>query len=319
MILTVTPNPSLDLLFRADRLVWDDANRIDSPRRRPGGQGINLARAVRALGGETAALALLGGSAGAEIASGLRAEGIDLDAVGVDGETRTFVGVREGSTGRSLLLNSRGPTLPVADGARLLEAIERALVARRPRWLVCSGSLPPGLATDAYARALGLAREHRAAYVVDCDGAPLREAAETGCDVLSPNAAEAERLLELPAGSIDDAEAAAAAAREMCARFGVRVAFVTLGVAGAVAARGRDAWHATATAADPDRGASAVGAGDAFLAGALLELDSSGDVTAAVRAGVAAGSAVLRSTGSELLLRSDYAQLLEKTNARRIV
>ena len=49
MILTVTPNPSLDLLFRAERLVWDDANRIPLPRRRPGGQGINVVRAVRAL------------------------------------------------------------------------------------------------------------------------------------------------------------------------------------------------------------------------------------------------------------------------------
>ena len=316
MILTVTPNPSLDLLFTAERLVWDDANRIDSPRRRPGGQGINLARAVAALGGEARGIALLGGATGADLARMLEAEGLPLDVIEVDGETRIFAGVRERATHRSMLLNSRGPTLPESDGARLLEAIERALVAHRPRWLVCSGSIPPGLPADLYARPLALAREHRAAYVVDCDGPPLRAAAETGCDVLSPNAAEAERLLELRTGSIVDATSAAVAAREICARFGARVAFVTLGVEGAVGADATGAWYAPPP--EPDTGASAVGAGDAFLAGALLALDRGAGAGEAVRAGVAAGSAVMRSRGADLVLRADYDDLLETTSARRI-
>ena len=316
MILTVTPNPSLDLLFTAERLVWDDANRIESPRRRPGGQGINLARAVRSLGGDARALALLGGATGADLARLLEAEGMPLDSIEVAGETRTFAGVRERATGRSMLLNSRGPTLPDSDAERLLDAVARALAEHQPRWLVCSGSIPPGLPADLYARPLALARDNRAAYVVDCDGEPLRRAAETGCDVLSPNASEAERLLELPAGSIADAPAAAEAAQRMRALFGVRVAFVTLGVAGAVGADASGAWYATAS--EPDSGASAVGAGDAFLAAALLALDARGGAAEAVGAGVAAGTAVLRSRGPELVSRADYEELLETTNARRI-
>lgn len=316
MILTVTPNPSLDLLFSADRLVWDDANRIDSPRRRAGGQGINLARAVAALGGDTRAVALLGGATGADLTRMLRGEGLALDAIGIDGETRIFAGVRERGTSRSMLLNSRGPTLPESDARRLLAAVEAAVVAHRPRWLVCSGSIPPGLPADLYARPLAIARDNRAAYVVDCDGPPLRAAAERGCDVLSPNAAEAERLLEVGAGAIHDAATAAGAARAICARFGARVAFVTLGVEGAVAADASGAWYAPPP--EPDSGESAVGAGDAFLAGALLSLDRGEGADEAVRAGVAAGSAVLRSRGSDLLTRADYDELLQKTSARRI-
>ena len=316
MILTVTPNPSLDLLFTAERLVWDDANRIDSPRRRAGGQGINLARAVAALGGETRAIALLGGTTGDDLARMLRGEGLALEVVAVDGETRIFAGVRERTTTRSMLLNSRGPTLPETDAGRLLDAVEKAVVAHRPRWLVCSGSIPPGLPADLYARPLALARDNRAAYVVDCDGPPLRAAAERGCDVLSPNAAEAERLLEVAPGSIHNDATAAAAAREMCGRFGVRVAFVTLGVEGAVGADASGSWYSPPP--EPDSGESAVGAGDAFLAGALLALDRGGDAGVAVAAGVAAGSAVLRSRGSDLLTRADYEELLKKTSARRI-
>lgn len=317
MILTVTPNPSIDLLFTAERLVWDDANRVDSPRRRPGGQGINLACAVRALGGQSRALALLGGATGAELQALLETDGQALDAVPIDGETRVFIGVREGATRRSLLLNSRGPTVSAAEVERLLRAIERVTAQHRPRWLVCSGSLPPGMPDDLYASVTSIARGHRARFVVDCDGPALRRAASTGCDVLSPNAPEAERLLDLAPGAIADERSAAAAAVELRARFGARVAFVTLGVAGAVGADQGGAWHVAAP--EPDRGASAVGAGDAFLAAALLALDGGAGAERAVRAGVAAGSAVLRSVGGALLTRADYAELLETTNARRIV
>lgn len=318
MILTVTPNPSIDLLFTADRLVWDDANRLDSPRRRAGGQGINLARAVRALGGDARAVALLGGTTGEELARMLAAEGIDLDVVPIAGKTRVFVGVRESTTGRSLLLNARGPKLDAADGDRLLRAIDAACSVR-PRWIVCSGSLPPGLPPDIYARVLAAVRRHRAAYVVDCDGEPLRLAASAGCEVLSPNAAEAERLIEAGAGSLRDERDAVAAAREMRSRFGARVVFVTLGAAGAVGADAGGAWHAPPPEPDAAADASTVGAGDAFLAAALLALGSTEDVRAAVRAGVAAGSAALRSAGGDLIARAAYDDMLQMTNARRIV
>ena len=317
MILTVTPNPSVDLLFTAERLVWDDANRVDSPRRRAGGQGINLARAVRALGGDARALTLLGGATGRELRELLEADGQPLDVVSIEGDTRVFVGVREGATHRSLLLNARGPAAGPADADRLLQAIQATVAAHRTRWLVCSGSLPPGMPEDVYARVASIARASRARYVVDCDGPALLMAAAAGCDVLSPNSPEAERLLGLASGSVAHEDSAAAAAQELRARFGARVAFVTLGVAGAVGADGSGVWHVAAP--EQDRGASAVGAGDAFLAAALLALDSGAGAELAVRAGVAAGSAVLRSTGSALLGRADYDELLEKTNARRIV
>jgi fructose-1-phosphate kinase PfkB-like protein len=64
LVLTLTPNPSLDLLFSAERLVWDDANRLSDPRRRAGGQGMNVTRAALALGARSEAIALLGGRTG---------------------------------------------------------------------------------------------------------------------------------------------------------------------------------------------------------------------------------------------------------------
>src|SRR5688572_24194434 len=140
MILTLTPNPSLDLIFETDQLVWDDANRMADPRRRPGGQGINVARAVRALGGDAQVLTLLGGSTGAEIESMLKREGVCVHATRTQANTRTFVAVRETVTGRSMLLNARGAARCHEDANALLELLETVLNHERPAWLACCGS-----------------------------------------------------------------------------------------------------------------------------------------------------------------------------------
>jgi 1-phosphofructokinase len=313
LLVTVTPNPSLDLLFEAGRLVWDDANRVEPPRRRPGGQGINVIRALRALGGHGLAVAPLGGGVGDELRALLDAEGTALRAVPIAGETRLFVGVRERDTGRSLLVNPRGPRLSGAEGDALLAAAAAALDESGARWLAGCGSLAPGLPADTYARLAAHARARGVRFVPDADGEALRAAAHAGCDLLVPNHHEAARLL----GTRIDGPAAAAAAARSLLGFGPRLAAVTLGRDGAVAATRTGAWHARppqlaagpgltpaeqgADGADARHAASAVGAGDAFLAALLLALDAGAEPPDALRSAVAAGSAVLVGTGVELL------------------
>ena len=306
MILTFTPNPSVDLLFRAERLVWDDANRVPSPRRRAGGQGLNVARAARALGGEARAVTPLGGAAGRELEEMLAREGLPLDVVPIEGETRVFVAAREVETGRSLLLNPGGPRLAPAEGDALREAVLRALAAR-PRWLACCGSLPPGLPPDLYARLGARARADGIRFVADCDGEPLRLALEAGCDLLVPNHHEAGRLLGI---AVDDVASSARAARALGER-GVGTVAVTLGAEGAVLWEGGRAWHA---AAPPAPGGVAVGAGDAFLAALLLAAIE--DPPARLRRAVAAGTAVLHGDGATLL-EADVARRL--ADAVRVV
>lgn len=319
-IITLTPNPSLDLLFRADRLVWGDANRIPMPRRRPGGQGINVARAVRTLDPSAVvrAIAPLGGPTGDELAAMLKAEATPLTAVPIGGETRVFVGVRESGTGRSLLLNPRGPAVTPSEADALMDAVAAALAqgagddgsshrAGAP-WLVASGSLLPGLASDFYARVGGVARDRGARFVPDGDGEALAAAVPVA-DLLVPNALEAGRLVD---GVVESPESAVAAARTLRARGPDRVV-VTLGAEGAVAVDGTGAWWARA---EPPAGArevlaeaSAVGAGDAFLAALLLALDADASLPDALADAVAAGTAALLSEGAGLVRREDAAEV----------
>ncbi len=320
MILTVTPNPSVDLLFEADALVWDDANRVAMPRRRAGGQGINVARAVAELGGEAVAVAPLGGAAGDELRVMLAAERLPLVHVPISGETRVFAGVREASTGRSLLLNPRGPVLDAAESEALAVAVAAAIREHRPDWVLTCGSLPPGLEPDFHARVGDAARACGARFVPDCDGEPLRLAASAGCDLLVPNLHEAARLLGRPlddagAGVGGPAGAAAGAAADLLG-FGPAVAAVTLGAAGAVLATPDGVWHAEPPAVSGS--GSAVGAGDAFLAALVLHLRTHDDPAGALRAAVAAGTAVLVARGDRLLRRSDASSLLDGVVVRRV-
>ncbi|NJD11877.1 MAG: hexose kinase [Gemmatimonadetes bacterium] len=306
LVLTVTPNPSIDLLFEAERLVWEDANRTASPRRRVGGQGINVVRALRALGGEGVSLALLGGPAGADVQALLEAEGHPLIRVEAEGDTRVFVAAREHATGRSLLLNPRGPVSTCRSGDAPVAAAAAAIAELQPRWVACGGSVPPGIPADTYARIGTIARASGARFVPDCDGELLGRAAAAGCELLVPNQHEAERLSGSAIASVADAVRVAGRLRTGS----VDVVCITLGAQGAVIASRDGAWHA-ATHAE-DRG-SAVGAGDAFLAAVLWALDRGDAPPEVVRQGVAAGAAALRSEGEDLLTGAEFERQLRRT------
>jgi 1-phosphofructokinase family hexose kinase len=310
MILTITPNPSIDYLFEAETLCWDDANRVEMPRRRAGGQGINLTRAARVLGGESVALAFFGGSAGHDLKAMLHDEGTPFIDVPIEADTRVFFGVRETSTGRSMLVNARGPILAETDGANLVQAIERACLEHKPAWVVCSGSVPRGLGDDLYARIADVARAQHASFVADCDGVQLARAVNKGCALIVPNKHEAERLSYL---SISDATTAIKAAQSL--RSVAPEVYVKLGAEGAVVVSETGSWFAHGPRMVAG---SAVGAGDAFLAALLVAKENGALQEEALQSAVAAGTAVLLSRGSDLLTRSDYQAVLREVQLQPI-
>ena len=235
----------------------------------------------------------------------------------IAGQTRVFCGVRETETGRSLLVNPRGPVLSPAEGAALLEETERVLEQEHPAWLACCGSLARGLPTDFYARVARLARERGVAFVPDGDDEALRRAVEVGCDLLVPNQHEAARLLGAPAPAPDPVSVSEAAAAAAALRRWSPIACITLGAAGAVCAAPGGAWHA-APPADAAAGGSAVGAGDVFLAAFVLARQAGAEPAEALRRAVAAGTAVLAGQADQLVSRADAAALEPRVRLARV-
>jgi 1-phosphofructokinase family hexose kinase len=310
VILTVTPNPSLDLLYTTEApLVWDDANRVAAPRVRPGGQGINLARAAIALGGESIAVALLGGTTGRDVEAMLAAEGTPVRPVSGPGDTRVFVAIRENPAGRNLLVNPRGPVCGEAEVAALLAAIDETIRFARCTWVVASGSTPPGFPADFYAQVGALARKHTCKFVVDCDGDALRIAAESGvCDLLVPNRHEARRLSGADPETPEAAARIAARLREYAP-----VVALKLGSDGATLADAESAWYARPPTVN---GGSAVGAGDAFLAALLLAIKREVSSKDALVDAVAAGTAVLHSEGTDLISAEAWRNVRDQIEVR---
>jgi 6-phosphofructokinase 2 len=312
-ILTVTLNPALDLETRTERLQPGEKLRCAEPTRDPGGGGINVARAVRQLGGEAVALVAAGGPAGAALADMLAAKSIPAERLPAPGEVRQNLSVIETATGAQYRFIFPGPTWAAADVAAMRAAL-RARVAPGD-WVVLSGSLPPGMPAAAYGDLVAGLSAAGATVLADTSGAALQALVarpDTGLHVLRLDFEESEAM----AGhSLPDAAASAAAAADLVARGIAKIAILARGAEGSVLAAEAGTW--AAPAADvPVR--SRTGAGDSFVAGTVLALSQGRDLPETLSWGCAAASAAVTTAATELCDAETFARLLPLSSARKL-
>ena len=312
LIATLTLNPSLDELFIVRRLRTDDLNRAERMERYPGGKGLNVSRVVRELGGRTIAYGFAGGRDGQWLLDALRRLRVPHRFTPIAGTTRNNVKIVVRQPRGELQINAPGPRVTAAERARLLRALDTA--RPRPHWLVCAGSLPPGVPMDIYRRLIATARHRGIACALDADGGALRAGLTARPDFIKPNRQEARRLLGRPVRTVGDA---ARAARRW-ADGGVRWVVLSLGPTGAVLATRdtRETWLAHPPAVRVD---STIGAGDALVAGFLVTLERGGSAVDALRQGVACGAACAMTPGTELCHRADVERLAPRVRLQRML
>jgi 6-phosphofructokinase 2 len=299
---TLTLNPALDESTRVPRVEPDRKLRCAASVFHPGGGGINVARAIRNLGGRAVAVFPSGGESGRRLEELLRAEGVDAVAVPVAGSTRENLNVTEESTGRQYRFCKPGPLLKPADWKKCLEAVE----ALAPlEYLVLSGSLPPGVPSDFYRLAATEARRHGTRVVLDASGDPLRFGAGAGIFLLKTSLSEFESLTGAPAAEKKDR---VRAARGLIEQGRCEALVLTLGAQGALWVSDTEFGRVPGL---PVPVSSGVGAGDSLVAGLLLKLSGGASLREAVAFGVAAGSAAVMRSGTELCRRPDVERLWE--------
>ena len=299
-IVTLTMNPALDIATATEIIMPATKLRCEAPRYDPGGGGINVARAVHMLGGEALAIFPAGGASGQMIQALLGHEHVPQIGIAVAGITRESLAVVEKSSGRQYRFLLPGPPLALPDQERVLDAL--AAHAKGAAFLVASGSLPPGVADDFYARVGALARRAGARFVLDSSGAALTHAGG-GIDLIKASIHELQHLrgVALPDAAAQEEAAQAVVAEGRCA-----VLIVSLGAEGALLAtpEGVRRLPAVRVAA-----LSSIGAGDSMLAGILVALVRNWPLVEAVRFGMAAGAAALLRPGTELCRREDAERL----------
>ncbi len=202
MILTVTPNPSLDRTYEVPSLDRGEVIRATGERMDPGGKGVNVSRAVSAAGRRTVAVLPLGGAPGALVADLLDAQGIEVAPVPVAGATRSNIALAE-ADGVLTKINAPGPELTAAEQELLLETVRRQ--SRDADWIACCGSLPRGLAPSWYAELVARAHAAGVRIALDTSGPALIEALRERPDVVKPNAEELAEAVSRPLATVGDA------------------------------------------------------------------------------------------------------------------
>ncbi|MYW44129.1 1-phosphofructokinase family hexose kinase, partial [Streptomyces sp. SID161] len=239
MILTVTPNPSLDRTYEVPALERGEVVRATGERMDPGGKGVNVSRAVAAAGRRTVAVLPLGGAPGALVAALLDAQGIEVAPVPVAGATRSNIALAE-SDGVLTKINAPGPELSAQEQELLLDTVRAQ--SREADWIACCGSLPRGLAPSWYADLVTRAHAAGARIALDTSGRALSEALRARPDVVKPNAEELSAAVARPLATVGDALQAAEEVRAL----GARAVLASLGADGQLLVSEAGAWFGSA-------------------------------------------------------------------------
>lgn len=308
-IVTLTINPTIDTSCRVDHVVAEQKLRGKSPRHEPGGGGINVSRAIKKLGGESMALYTSGGPIGQMLQTFLSQEDINHHPISIEGMTRENFIVSEESTGRQYRFGMPGPSLRDEEWQRCLEKTSAANPGSG--YIVASGSLPPGVPADFYARIAHIAKKLGSRVIVDTSGEALRLAANTHVFLLKPNIDE---LRYLAGEKIRSESHMKTAAKKIIEEGQSEAVVISLGAAGAlfVSKDGCESFRAPTVPIE-----SKIGAGDSMVAGIVLSLSKGKPLRDAVRFGIAAGTAAVMTPGTELCRKEDaeylYGQMISET------
>lgn len=274
-----------------------------APKLEPGGGGINVARAITKLGGNATAIYPSGGYTGKFFNKLLADENVPSVVIETENETRENIILLETATNKQFRFGMPGTVLQEDEWTQILKQIETINDAA---FIVASGSLPPGVPDDIFARIAGIATSKKIKLVIDTSGPALRHAVGKGVFLLKPNLRELSSLVDKP--RLQETEIIPAAKKVISDR-GCEIMVVSLGAGGAILVTNKIAKSITPPLVKVK---STVGAGDSMVAGIVLALSNGEDIEAAAQYGVACGSAATMNSGTELCRKEDAEMLFRQ-------
>jgi 6-phosphofructokinase 2 len=299
-IVTITFSPCIDKSTSVPSIFPEKKLRCSAPRSEPGGGGINVARAIKKLGGEAIAIFPSGGYTGKYFNHLLEKDNIPSVIIETNNETRENIIVLDESNNNQYRFGMPGTELSEYEWKQCLSAMEEI---NNAEFIIASGSLPPGVPPNIYARLAKIAKYHNAKFIVDTSGEALKQAVDEGVYLLKPSLRELCILVgkkELQQAEIKDI------AREIIARGKCDVIVVSMGEKGAMLVT----KNASEIISPPTViRKSTVGAGDSMVGGIVFFLSEGRSLVEAVQYGVACGTAATMNPGTELCRKEDADRL----------
>lgn len=309
MIFTLTMNPCLDRFLYVDELIADDTIRVKKINDYPAGKGIDVSRVIEELGGETAAISLLGGNTGEKILYMLQEEGVITIPVWMKTETRTNVMIETTSKQFRMSL----PTYKIKrEDIDMIEEILKKFV-KKDNIIVISGSLPNGLDSSFYSNIISDLKKDNIRVYFDADGKKLSEGLRSKPYCIKPNIHEFERLMDKKMTSKEEIIKEGIQAR---IDYDLGILLISLGSDGALAFSEDGIYECKPLEIEVD---SSVGAGDSFLAAFVYYKEQLKlSIEESLRAANAAGAATAMTPGTALLHEKNFVELYEKSIVTKI-
>lgn len=322
MILTLTPNPTIDRVIFVRNFRLGTVVRAEREVVTPSGKGVDGSLVIHELGGDTVAAGLNAGLNGRLLTDLLDQMEVAHDFVPAHGETRIAVVLVDLAVGQQSTITAPTLTATGEHLSRLLALLNRYAPApgRHPRphphpqrraWgVICGGSLPPGLPLDSYARLVRHARQRGLITLLDTSGEPLRQGVVGLPHILKVNRHELESLDPETAGGRGSADDPARLAERLAGRlneWASEALIVTLGARGALAVTPEGCYHAQPPQVPV---VNTAGAGDAMSGGVMLARSQGADWPAALALGTAAAASVVMNEGTAICRREQVEELL---------
>lgn len=302
MIVTLTLNPAIDKSTSVDQLVPEKKLRCTEMMAEAGGGGINISKAIAVLNGKSKAIFPHGGVNGKLLLELLHKDSLESTPVQIKGNTRESIVVTETSTNKEYKFIVPGPSLDEKELSEIKLAIDNL---HDVSFLVCSGSLPPGVPDDFLAGIAAIAKQKGIKFIVDTSGPPLQKSITRGVYLIKPNMSELNFLAGtkyLEANEIEEA------AYTIISSGHCEVIVISMGPAGAMLVTKSVKKKFPAPMVKKQ---STVGAGDSMLAGMVWMLEQNKSLEEAVRFGISCGTAATINKGPQLFKREDAFRFYE--------
>jgi len=316
VIITVTPNPSIDQIYWVERLNQRTTallTRADRTQASAGGKGVNVSVLLNRLGVETSAMGFIAGYKGHTLEDLLHAQKITTNFVWTDGESRTnAIIVEQGQETQPIEVNALGPVISKNALSRFMKRYANAL--RRSDCLMCGGSLPPGLEDDFYGQLLQAAHEKKIKTILYTSDVPFDRACQQGPWMVKPDMRERTEVLGKVVQTREEAHRAGCDLLKTGSQIVIMAHELTRPVASQLVITNEGTWDFGARSATLK---NRVGAGDAFVAGMFYKLQRGRSVAEAGRFGMAASIATSESS-TIVASRSDIERAMKRVVEERL-
>lgn len=309
MIITVTLNPALDKTVTLPGFAVNTVNRVQEIRLDPGGKGINVSKAVQALGGKTLAISILGGGTGGYIKGAMDAMGLPNEIVPCEDPTRTNLKIVDPVLGTNTDINEPGHSV----SEEVLEKVWKTVsqTVQPGDTVVFAGKNPPGMAHDLLARWICQLKDRGARICVDTVGEPMMLALKERPHIIKPNQ---EELSGLVGRELATEQEVLEVARQLAAD-GIELVAVSMGSQGAVFVTEDRAVRAYSPKV---KVGSTVGAGDSMMAALAYYTEAGCSLEETARRAVATAAAKVMCSGSEAAELPAILPLIEQVKLEEL-